>query len=54
MSSEPDKRRAIAETAREYREGAARHGVHISPEQAQRRVAEAVRRGDRKRDNNHR
>ena len=50
-----DKRRdAIAETARVVRESAAKSGHTMTQTEAQARVASAVEKGDRKRENGNR
>lgn len=45
---------AIQQTARDYREAAAKNGVQVTQSQAETRVREAVRQGDRKRENGNR
>lgn len=49
--TESEQRQAIAETARELREGA---GRHMTQEQAEARVRQAVVRGERERENGNR
>ena len=50
-----DKRRdAIAQTARDVREAAAKSGHHMTQTEARARVAGAVEKGDRKRENGNR
>jgi hypothetical protein len=53
-SADNRKREAIQDTARIYREASARNGQPISQTQAENRVREAVRQGDRKRENGNR
>lgn len=54
MNEHERMRDAIRETAREFREGVQQRGGQMSQEQAERRVREAVNRGDAKRANNNR
>ena len=52
--SDDKRREAIAQTAQAVRESAASRGHHMSQTEAQARVANAVEKGDRKRENNNR